>query len=160
MKTDFNNTDANWDRELDRRLSELPDLEAPPSLITRVNAALAKEAATPWWQRPWWFWPVPARIGSFLLLAAAIGLLGVVYLEVRQAVLASYWETALAEWRLAFDPLIEVLNTLERAGEIVARHVCGRVCMAFAGVLLLLYLLTVGLATALYRTLRFVRINP
>lgn len=160
MKTDFQNREADWERELDRRLSQLPDLEAPDTLIARVNAALTARVAIPWWQGPWWVWPVPARIASFLLLAASVGLLGFVYLEVRQAVLASYWQSAMAEWRTTFDPLVQFLAALGRAAEIVARHLCGKVCMVLAGVMLTLYLLTVGLATALYRTLRFVRINP
>lgn len=55
------------------RLRRLPPRAAPPTLIPRVQAALAARAAARWWTRPWWDWPVPARAA---VLAVALTLLG------------------------------------------------------------------------------------
>lgn len=159
MKTDFHGRHGDWERELDRRLAELPELAAPPSLIGRVNAALEAQTAVPWWRCAWWFWPVPVRVASLALLAGAAALLGLLYAEIREAVLASYWQHTVAEWRTAIDPFVQVFHALGRAAEIVVRQLCGTACLLVAGASLSLYLLCVGVGTALYRTLRAVRVN-
>lgn len=51
-------------------LRRLPGLAAPPSLIGNVQAALARQAALPWWRRSWFDWPRPARLGSAFVLTA------------------------------------------------------------------------------------------
>lgn len=159
MKTDFQMNPDDWERELDRRLAELPDLEAPASLIGRVNAALAAEAAVPWWRKSWWFWPVSVRVASVALLAATAVLLGLLYVEVREAVLASYWQQAVSEWRMAVDPFVQLFHALGRAAEMTVRQLCGTACIFVAAASLGLYLLCVGVGTALYRTLRAVQVN-
>jgi hypothetical protein len=159
MKTDFHEPKADWERELDRRLQELPDLEAPPSLIGRVHAALSTGAAVSWWQRPWWGWPVGLRAASVLLMAATTLLLGFLYVEVREAVLASYWQHAVTELRAAVDPFLQLFHALGRAAEMTLRLLCGSTCMFLAVALLGLYLLCIGVGTALFRTLRAVHVN-
>lgn len=53
-----------------RKLRELPDLEAPPTLAPRVLAALRARARA-WWHRAWWHWPPVAKL-LFLLLGVAL----------------------------------------------------------------------------------------
>jgi hypothetical protein len=61
--------------EIDRVLQGLPDLAAPPGLLTRTMCAL--EQPTPWRLRPWSTWPLSVRIAFFVLvLAAAAAALG------------------------------------------------------------------------------------
>jgi hypothetical protein len=47
---------------IQRKLSQLPDRDAPPTLIPRVMAAIQAQAQRPWWQRPFSQWPRIMRI--------------------------------------------------------------------------------------------------
>jgi hypothetical protein len=55
-------------------LQELPDLAAPPALLTRTMNALEQPA--PWHKRSWTAWPLSVRIAffAFVLAAAAAAL--------------------------------------------------------------------------------------
>ncbi|MEO6245693.1 MAG: hypothetical protein ABIQ12_09670 [Opitutaceae bacterium] len=54
-----------------RALRELPDYPAPTSLEQRVQAALARSAAQPWWRRGFAHWPLAAR-AAFIPLAGGL----------------------------------------------------------------------------------------
>ncbi|MBN2507376.1 MAG: hypothetical protein JXQ71_11840 [Verrucomicrobia bacterium] len=56
---------------IDRKLRELPELEAPPTLAPRVMAALQTRARA-WWCRAWWDWPAAAK-AAFIAVALALG---------------------------------------------------------------------------------------
>jgi hypothetical protein len=59
---------------LHRKLRELPDLPAPPTLVPRVLAAIHARAQA-WWRRAWWDWPLLAQAA---FVAVALGLAGLV----------------------------------------------------------------------------------
>jgi len=145
---------------LDERLRELPDLEAPPTLIPRVMAALhaPKQEPVVWWQRTWWEWPRLAQAGSLVLLSAAIGLLGLMYLEIREAIVASYWQGALIEWRAQAAPLLRVFQAFGDVLAALVRTLTGAAGLMVAGVFLALYLACIGLGTVLYRLFRSPRV--
>lgn len=141
---------------LDEQLRGLPDLPAPPTLIPRVMVALREREARRaiWWQQAWWEWPRGAQAASLVLLSLAIGLLGWTYLEVREAVLASYWQHAVGEWRAQFAPLLRVGHALGGVVATLARHLTGTVGMVLLGTLIGLYLACIALGTLLFRLLR------
>jgi hypothetical protein len=56
--------------EIARALQGLPDLAAPPGLLTRTMLAL--EQPVPWHARPWTKWPVSARIAFLVFVLAAV----------------------------------------------------------------------------------------
>lgn len=59
---------------LNRRLKGLPDQKAPAGMLAAVMAAAQARAAMPWYRRPTWSWPQPARLGlAFGLGGAAWG---------------------------------------------------------------------------------------
>lgn len=60
------------DPDLRRLLRSLPEREAPAALEQRVMAELARRAdSRAWWQRSQAAWPMPFRIGFFILSAVA-----------------------------------------------------------------------------------------
>jgi hypothetical protein len=56
--------------EIAKALQGLPDLAAPPGLLTRTMRALEQPA--PWHARPWIQWPLSARIAFIVFVLAAV----------------------------------------------------------------------------------------
>ena len=56
--------------EIDRALKALPELQAPPTLVRRVSAALERRRALPWYRLSWQAWPAPVRTAAMVILAA------------------------------------------------------------------------------------------
>jgi hypothetical protein len=131
----------------DRELRELPLMKAPSSLAPRVMAAVRAKAATaeaPWWLQPWSQWPMYARAALFVaaLLIASLFFSGSVVLDdqMRNAPptgffsnlpgsVTAYGNTATLLWQKIGQPLF-----LTRLA----------VCIA-------MYLVCIGLVTAMYR---------
>lgn len=65
------NLDPQLEQLLDDELKKLPAVTAPPALLRDVLAQLEARAASPWWQRAWWQWPVAAQ-AAFIILALAL----------------------------------------------------------------------------------------
>ena len=61
--------------EIDRQLKALPELVAPPSLASRVMAALARQANLPWYRQSWLAWPVPVRMFALVISLTLFGVL-------------------------------------------------------------------------------------
>lgn len=69
-----------------RTLRTQPLRRAPRALEARVFAALARQAALPWWHKSYAFWPAPMRAAFFVLSAiAAAALVAGIYLLSRGA---------------------------------------------------------------------------
>ena len=56
-----------------RRLRQLPDPQAPQTLLPRVMAAVRAWSERPWYQRAWVSWPAALQAVSIAALAAVIG---------------------------------------------------------------------------------------
>ena len=54
-------------------LKEIPDLEAPSTLIPRVLAILQQRIALPWYRQAWPAWPIHLRFATLSLLLIAFG---------------------------------------------------------------------------------------
>ena len=55
--------------EIDQELKNLPELQAPSTLIPRVSADIAQRRSVPWYRQPWPAWPVPMRAAALVILA-------------------------------------------------------------------------------------------
>lgn len=64
---------ASWEGRLDRELKALPLQPAPPTLIPRVMAVVARQTGLTWYQRPWPTWPVGLRVASLAGALTAFG---------------------------------------------------------------------------------------
>lgn len=65
------NPDPDLETLIDAELKELPSVPAPARLASRVLSILEDRAASPWWRRTWWDWPLSAK-AAFVLLSLAI----------------------------------------------------------------------------------------
>ena len=61
------------EREIDRELKSLPELQAPRTLGPRVMTAIERRANAPWYRQPWLVWPVSARAAALFMLVASFG---------------------------------------------------------------------------------------
>src|SRR2546421_1198130 len=59
--------------EIDRQLKGLPPLTAPPTLASRVMAAIETRTASPWFANAWTAWPFALRTASLVTLLALFG---------------------------------------------------------------------------------------
>jgi len=70
--TPARDSDQRLEQRIDALLHAQPLRRAPATLEARVLAAIAQDAASPWWQRGFGQWPLAARLG-FLSTSLALG---------------------------------------------------------------------------------------
>ena len=68
-----NNLDQKLAELIQRELRELPEIQAPRTLMPRVLAAIQHQARKPWWQRPWTAWPVGFQCATLMALFFLVG---------------------------------------------------------------------------------------
>ncbi|MCP5527240.1 MAG: hypothetical protein H7A47_10605 [Verrucomicrobiales bacterium] len=152
-------TGADWEAQLEERLRNLPDRPAPRTLIPGVMARLRALEAAPWWQQSWWAWPRGVQAMSVILSSGAILLLNLLFVEVREALAASYLHVALQDWTAQFEPVWRMLGALSTAAELVLQRLCGAACVYVMAAGLAVYLACVGLGTWLFRLVLPARIH-
>jgi hypothetical protein len=140
-----------WEKELARELEELPDLEAPTTLIPNVMGRLTEEPRAAWYEKSWWQWPRAARAASALAALLFLGALG--WLSGTFGHLDLWGELSVA-WTEFQSALTLALNTLETvlggAARFWREH--GQlILLGSASILLATYLTCVAAGTALYR---------
>jgi hypothetical protein len=81
------NLEQEQELEIGRALQGLPDLAAPPSLLTRTMNALEQPA--PWRLWTWTKWPVSVRIAFFVMALAAMAAVVVGWREFEPGLLAA-----------------------------------------------------------------------
>jgi hypothetical protein len=70
----MNNDYEKWlEREVDRELKGLPELNAPAGISSRVLQAIAGRSRLPWYRQSWPAWPPALRFASLALLVAMFG---------------------------------------------------------------------------------------
>ena len=140
-----------WERELDRELSALPDLEAPTTLMPGVMARLQAPVKVAWYHSAWWQWPATLRTAS---LGGALALLAVLgWLSVGIGDLGLWRQlTVLAlEVKETVDFTLTTLETTLGAGAVFWSRYGQPILIAVAALLILTYLMCIAAGTALYR---------
>ena len=61
------------EREIHRELNKLPELLAPPTVVSRVMRAIEQRFSLPWYQQSWQLWPLALRGVSLVILLALFG---------------------------------------------------------------------------------------
>ena len=127
------------ERLIDRKLAELPQPVAPPTLVPRVLAAIETRLARPWYQRAWRTWPPALQAASAAgFLAGAVLALGLV-----EPVVQTLWGQGLGALQGIGGSGIAHLRALLEATEVL-RHILVEP--------LFTYVLAVGLLTGMAST--------
>jgi|SRR5580704_504771 hypothetical protein len=141
-----------WEKELEldtsRVLQGLPDLVAPPGLLTRTMTALEQPAQ--WHRRSWTKWPLSARI-AFLGcgLAALVAIIaGWNTAEPGLASVASHYTAPLA---LTLSCSWKALSALAGAGLLAVEHLGTGFLLACLAAGAAAWALCAGLGTVLFR---------
>ena len=61
------------EREIERELKALPELQAPHDLVSRVMQRVQKNAVLPWYRLPWVQWPPVLRAVCLVVLLVGFG---------------------------------------------------------------------------------------
>jgi hypothetical protein len=143
--------DRQLEREIDRQLKGLPELQAPATLSRRVMATLQGRRVLPWYHQPWQYWPPPLRVAAFAFLSLIFGGVCVASWQLTKAAGVSL---ALQEVGGLFSGLTTLWNTLNvllGAVVLVAKHLGTGFIVACAAIAGLGYALCLTLGTAWVR---------
>ena len=146
MNTPNRPTPEQLERFIDKMLRDQPLQRAPSDLESKVMAAIAHRAATPWWQRSFAHWPIAARV-LFLVASVVFVKLG---LEAAALVIGPIDPAARSAALFAELAWIHALFVSIGA---VLRSLPSLWIYCGVAVLGALYLMLFGVSAAAYRTL-------
>lgn len=139
-------TPEQLERFVDKALRDQPLQRAPADLESKVMAAIAHRAATPWWRSSFAHWPMAARV-SFLVASAVFVKLG---LEAGALVIGPFDPVALGA--MLFSKLAWIHALFVSIGAVVRSLPSWWI---YCGVTVIgaFYLMLFGVSAAAYRTL-------
>ena len=132
-------------------LKKLPPVPAPATLLPRVLQRLEARARRYWWLRVWWDWPLAAKVASLMLGIALAGSLGGGGLLVDERVAA--YAGDITERFTPLAGLWDIATALGRAAVQVWAAVAQPVILTGLALGTVLYLLCLGLGTAVVRSI-------
>lgn len=139
-----NEPEKKLEQLIHRELRQLPDLKAPSSIISSVRARLEARASLPWYQRPWFAWPVPLRLASGILTIALLS--GLSFGMQRLLTAAS----TLTE-STTFSTIVSATNAITNALILAARAINPLYLAGGVALVGLMYVSCVALGTVCYR---------
>jgi len=151
MRLETNEHLQQWENALDEELRQLPDVEAPETLIPRVMAIVLAKAKLPWWRQTWWHWPAPAQVFVVLSFVGLVIGLSCYGPQAWDALAGSPLGHTVAGWLQALTPLADCLSALVNAFALILRQTGTLALILGAAVCLALYLSCLGLGTMMYR---------
>jgi hypothetical protein len=138
------------ERVVHDELRRLPLPEAPPTLLPRVVAAVHAWTLRPWYERAWFTWPLGWQVISIAALVGLAGAAVVLFPSAEQALVEAI-AARTAVVAATFRSLVGQTEAVVTAGRIVWRAV-GEPLVPYAfGVVTLMCVACVALATALNR---------
>lgn len=111
-----------WEEALDEQLRQLPDVQAPETLIPRVMAVVLAKAQSPWWRQTWWHWPPAAQV--LVLLSFVGAMIGLSYYgpQAWDALAAGQPGHTVAGWLQVLKPLADCLTALVNAFALIIKQ--------------------------------------
>lgn len=143
--------ETQWERELDARLKQLPEVEAPANLLANVMGAIEKRQTLAWYRRPYYTWSDSMKLGGgFALVLVGVLFAFGSYYGMNAASISTEIE-GLGQW---FASLFEVMDGLRRSIVAIGRTVLGQYALALLLVASLVYGSIFGTGAFVYKILR------
>lgn len=139
------------ERLIHQTLRDLPPRPAPRSLEQRVRAAIAEQAALPWWKRSFAYWPAAARV-AFVLVS--VGVLAGIYRLEGTAPAFDRMSLSQIGW---VHTLMAFVGTARDFSQAVIRSIPPLWLYGGMAFVAMLYVALFGLGAAVYRTLHVTR---
>lgn len=139
------------EREIDRALKALPEMQAPAQLLGRVMARIEVAAARPWYQRSWSEWPAPAKWTTLLALGLIFAGVCFAYWKAPEAQFLQPLMARLHSLANLADALWSVLGALGGLITGALRNLNTWVLVGCAAMAVFGYVLCVGLGTVYFR---------
>ena len=140
-----------WEKQLHRELMELPELEAPPTLIAGVLNRIKAQAPSSWYQSPWWDWPVALRLASAVLVLGVLGFLAWFAGSFGELGLGPQLTQAYAETKTALDSVLDACEAAMGSSAVFWSNYGQMILLAAGALLFATYLTCVAAGTALYQ---------
>lgn len=137
--------------EIDRELKQLPDLEAPATLVVRVMQAVRQRQALPWYRQPWQNWPVALRIAALVLLSSLFGGLCIASWQLSRAAGMSATMQEIGGLFSGVAIVWNIISVLLGAVVVVIKHLGTGFMVSCVLIVALGYALCLGLGTACVR---------
>ena len=140
--------DSKLEQFIERELKKLPALRAPPAVLRNVMARVRATLGLPWWQRPWLFWPIAARVAVLAIFIGMVAGLSMVTLPIPSlGSIVSHAHKQLS-W---MSSMVELCLTLMRSAMLVLTSIPPAALWAIAGMMAVMYAAFLGFGTVLYR---------
>jgi hypothetical protein len=144
----------NWEKQLHEKLRQLPDIEAPQSLIPDVMAAIRarQEAIVAWYRRPATTWPASLQF-ALGLTAMAVFVLAVFGIQqLAQGTPAAEVTGPFAAFSAKVGSIWSIIQTLVDALVVVLRNALSPLLLGVVAAACFSYLALLGIGGALWRT--------
>jgi len=143
--------DEELEHLIDRELRRLPDRPAPGTLMPRVMQAIAARQATPWWQKSFVHWPLPARLAFLTGSSTLAALLGYLVWGLSSGVTLGALGAEIRPWLSGLSVIRSILETLGSAALVLAKSAGPWLMWAAITIAAVSYLTTIGLGTVCWR---------
>ena len=140
-----------WEKQLHRELSELPELQAPSTLIPGVLSRIGRPAAVAWYHSSWWQWPLAMRWASAALVVAVLGTLGWLGGALDQLQFGQHLVEAYTEMKGAMAFGVQTCTKLLGSSAVFWSEYGQMILLAAAALLFATYLTCIAAGTALYQ---------
>jgi hypothetical protein len=135
---------------IQREVDQLPNLQAPLTLIPRVLAAIQAQEQAPWWRQPWVNWPSGYRMAS---LVAVVGVIGAALYgaQLGSQTIGNAVSRDVGGWLSVVSLITDAIVTLANAAFVVVRSLQKPWMLAGLGFLTFVYLGCVGIGTLCFQ---------
>ncbi len=139
------------EKEIDRELKSLPELQAPRALVPRVMRSIEQQTRVPWYRQSWQMWPVALRAASLIILLAFFAGICVAGWELRQTAIVAGAGHEAAGWIAGLSAIWNVLSVLLGAVALMAKHLGIGFMVACVVAVAIAYAMCFGLGTVYVR---------
>jgi hypothetical protein len=143
--------DKQLERHIDRALRGLPELAAPPGLVSRVMTAVSRRAALPWYRQSMETWPVGLRAAAMVILLGSFSGLCIAAWQLTRAAGVTEATLEITQLFSVFTALWNALNVLLGAIVVVAKYFGTAFFIGLLAAIGLGYAFCVGLGTVYVR---------